>query len=314
MAKPLLYPRFKAFTDTNAPAVGWKVRAYLQGTSTPATTYSDVTLATPNPAPVILDGSGEADIWLDPAVNYKITLSDASDVVQRTVDGIQADEDGVFADLIVSGDGAITGNLAVAGGVACNSLTVVSTAKVTGLNADQLDGADWAAPAAIGSTTPAAGSFTTLSASGASDVVGNSTVHGQRIIQGVTGEQWIQGAVSEEITLSTSGTTTDSVANLLPANSIIEAVSARITQAITTATDWKMGDATQGGRFMGAIATLVLGTTAVGLAHRDPTVATANLGPVQSAAAKLRITTTGTPGAGKIRVTVYYSQFIPPTS
>lgn len=35
------------------------------------------------------------------------------------------------------------------------------------LDADKLDGADWAAPAAIGSTTPAAGSFTTLSATGA---------------------------------------------------------------------------------------------------------------------------------------------------
>lgn len=45
-------------------------------------------------------------------------------------------------------------------------LTVASTTKVTNLNADLLDGADWAAPAAIGSTTPAAGSFTTLSATG----------------------------------------------------------------------------------------------------------------------------------------------------
>jgi hypothetical protein len=44
-------------------------------------------------------------------------------------------------------------------------LVVASTTKVTNLNVDQLDGADWAAPAAIGSGTPAAGAFTTLSAS-----------------------------------------------------------------------------------------------------------------------------------------------------
>jgi hypothetical protein len=45
-------------------------------------------------------------------------------------------------------------------------LVIASTTKVTNLNVDQLDGADWAAPPAIGSGTPAAGSFTTLSASG----------------------------------------------------------------------------------------------------------------------------------------------------
>jgi hypothetical protein len=43
-------------------------------------------------------------------------------------------------------------------------LTVASTTKVTNLNADLLDGADWAAPAAIGSTTPAAGTFTKVTA------------------------------------------------------------------------------------------------------------------------------------------------------
>jgi Chaperone of endosialidase len=45
-------------------------------------------------------------------------------------------------------------------------LTIASTTKVTNLNADQLDGADWASPASIGSTTPAAGAFTTLSSTG----------------------------------------------------------------------------------------------------------------------------------------------------
>jgi hypothetical protein len=41
-------------------------------------------------------------------------------------------------------------------------LVVTSTTKVANLNVDKLDDADWAAPAAIGSGTPAAGSFTTL--------------------------------------------------------------------------------------------------------------------------------------------------------
>jgi hypothetical protein len=52
----------------------------------------------------------------------------------------------------------------------------------------------------------------------------------------------------------------------------------------------------------------------VGLLHRNPDAANAAAGPVQSAAAKLRITTTGTPGAGKIRVTVFYRQYVAPSS
>ena len=61
----------------------------------------------------------------------------------------------------LSATGAITSTLVT--GTA--PLVIASTTKVTNLNVDQLDGADWASPAAIGSTTPAAGAFTTLSAS-----------------------------------------------------------------------------------------------------------------------------------------------------
>lgn len=125
------------------------------------------------------------------------------------------------------------------------------------------------------------------------------------------GAQWIQGQASELLTLSTSGTTTDTSANLLPANSIIEAVVARITTTITTATDWKLGDPTTAGRFTAANATMTAGTTDVGTVHVDQTGAA---GPRQTAAAKVRVTTTGTPGAGAIRITVFYRQFIPPSS
>ena len=62
----------------------------------------------------------------------------------------------------LSATGAITSTLVT--GTA--PLVIASTTKVANLNVDQLDGADWASPAAIGSTTPAAGAFTTLSTSG----------------------------------------------------------------------------------------------------------------------------------------------------
>lgn len=125
------------------------------------------------------------------------------------------------------------------------------------------------------------------------------------------GGYWERGSASELLTLSTGGATTDTSANLLPANAIIEAVVARVTTTITTATDWKLGDATIAGRFSAANATLVAGTTQVGLVHVD---LTGTSGPRQTAAAKVRVTTTGTPGAGAIRIVVFYRKFIPPTS
>ena len=121
--------------------------------------------------------------------------------------------------------------------------------------------------------------------------------------------------ISESITLATGGLTTDSSADLLPANSIILSVVARITTTITTTTDWALGDASEATRFASANATLTSGTTAVGLNHQKGGVATDAAGPVQTAAAKLRITCTGAnPGAGTIRVTVTYLELTPPSS
>lgn len=119
------------------------------------------------------------------------------------------------------------------------------------------------------------------------------------------------GSVSELLTLSTSGTTTDTAANLLPANSYIECVTGRVTTTITTATDWKLGDATTAGRFTAADAVMTANELQVGLVHCDVTGAG---GPRQTAAAKVRVTTTGTPGAGAIRITSYYRTFVAPTS
>lgn len=133
-----------------------------------------------------------------------------------------------------------------------------------------------------------------------------------KALAGAHGEQWVSGQATESITLSTSGLTTDSSANLLPANSIIEAVVARVTTAITVTTNWAVGDGTVSNRFAAANATLAAGTTEVGLKHVDQT---GTSGPIQSAAAKLRITCTGSnPGAGVVRVTVFYRQFVAPTS
>jgi len=116
----------------------------------------------------------------------------------------------------------------------------------------------------------------------------------------------IRSVSSELITLSTGGATTDSSANLLPANSLIEAVGCRVTTTITTATDWSVGDTTTAARFSSANATLTSGTTSVGMNHMKGAVTTDAAGPTQAAAAK--------PGAGVIRCDVWYTQFTAPTS
>lgn len=146
------------------------------------------------------------------------------------------------------------------------------------------------------------------------NVLSGTDSAGQRYLQTANGAKWVEGSNSELITLSTSGATTDSSANLLPANSIIQAVVARITTTIATATNWKMGDGTTADRFTAANSTLTSGTQDIGLRHQQGSIATDAAGQVQTAAAKLRITTTGTPSAGVVRVTVFYRTYTAPTS
>ena len=130
---------------------------------------------------------------------------------------------------------------------------------------------------------------------------------------GTNGSTLTISSTSELLTLSTSGTTTDTSANLLPANSLILSVDTRITTTITTATDWSVGDPTTATRFSSANSTMTAGTSQVGINQANGGVAS-GAGMMQSTAAKIRITTTGTPGAGVVRITVHYIQLGAPTS
>lgn len=132
---------------------------------------------------------------------------------------------------------------------------------------------------------------------------------------GAHGESWQLTSASEEITLDTGAAFTDSTANILPANSIILGVVAYVTQTITNSTGWKLGDPTTTDRFTANNTNLVAGTTDVGMAHLQGSVATDAAGPVQTSAAKVRITMAGgNPGAGKVRVTTFYAVLTPPLS
>ncbi len=324
MARIQGYPRFRHILPDGSPAVGYKLASFLAGTTTPTPLYTSQDQTAQHPNPVILDGNGEAAVWLAPNIAYKLVLRTTLDADVWTLDNIQTQEGGFFTTLTVTGaatfatisaSGQITSTVAI--GTA--PFVVASTTKVVNLNADLLKDKTWAAPGPIGQTTPDIATFGNLvAAAGTFTGVLLQTAAIPTIEQDTANAAiWQHRAFSEEITLSTSGTTTDSTqVDLLPANSIIEAVVARVTQTIAVATDWKLGDATQPARFLAAQsgAQLVAGATAVGLLHKDPTVATANLGPVQTADAKLRITTTGTPTTGKIRVTVFFKRFVAPAS
>lgn len=112
-------------------------------------------------------------------------------------------------------------------------------------------------------------------------------------------------------TLATGAASTDTGLNCLPANAIIDAVVYRITTTITTSANFTIGDATIAGRFCGTQSTLTAGTTGVCFVQADQT---GTSGPRQTAAAKVRVTLNANPGAGAIRLIVFYHTWTPPTS
>lgn len=358
------YPRFRATRNDGTPGNGWKLYTYTGGTTTLKATYTDQTGATANANPVIMDGAGEAAVWLGSGA-YKLVLTDENDVVQWTLDNIQVAEGGYFTTLSATGAATFGSTISVVGQIISTvaspnpPLSIASTGKVANLNVDKLDDGDWTDlpfdpndPTQVllqarqllrlvlktsrkniaftsgpdlelqtddGDTGLKGGDILLKPGKAASGTPGNIQTVGkdstlQEIQKTVESGQWIRGHITEEITLNTGAAATDSVANLLPANALIEAIAWRITQTITTAANFTIGDSAQAARFQGTMATLTAGTTGIGLLQHNPANASNDLGPVQTAAAKLRITCNVAPGAGKIRVTVFYRQFVAPTS
>lgn len=85
----LLSPQIKQrFFDANgAPLAGGKLFSYEAGTTTPLATYTDTSGVTPNANPIILDSSGECDVWLL-SQSYKFVLKTSADVTLWTVDDV----------------------------------------------------------------------------------------------------------------------------------------------------------------------------------------------------------------------------------
>lgn len=143
------------------------------------------------------------------------------------------------------------------------------------------------------------------------DGVAVGTAAGYRVL-GVNGEIAKRGYSSELLTLSTGGTTTVTSASLVPASARITAITYRVTTTITTATDFTVKP-TAGAAFatIGTATTAQTGLTATTTGTLVPVL---HADQYSSAADTVTVTTTGTPGAGAMRLTVFYEQIVPGTS
>ena len=163
------------------------------------------------------------DLYIDGTANIDSLVADTADINGGTVDNavIGGSTPAAANFTTVSASGAITSTVST--GTA--PLVVASTTKVTNLNADQLDGADWAAPAAIGSTTPAAGTFTALTAN-TSLVAATADINAGTIDGAVIG-----GSSAQAITGTTVTATTGFVGGLTGA--VTGNVTGDLTGAVT---------------------------------------------------------------------------------
>lgn len=72
-------PPLMQFNQGGIPLSGGRLYTYAAGTTTKITTYVDNLGVTPNTNPILLNTNGECSLWLDPSVNYKLTLSPSTD-------------------------------------------------------------------------------------------------------------------------------------------------------------------------------------------------------------------------------------------
>ena len=136
------FPKFRAWTQNGtAPLVGGKLYTYAAGTTTPLATYTDQSGSTPNTNPVILDASGQADVWLGSAA-YKLKLEDANGVLQWTVDNIQADQGAtiLMSDLADSSDvakgDALVGIKRTASGATASTVHAFNEDRIVNVKTD----------------------------------------------------------------------------------------------------------------------------------------------------------------------------------
>ena len=87
---PLAGAGWQFFDNSGVPLNGGLLYTYAAGTTTPQTTYSDSTGATPNANPIVLDSAGRVagEVWLTTGLNYKFVLKTSTGTTLWTNDNI----------------------------------------------------------------------------------------------------------------------------------------------------------------------------------------------------------------------------------
>lgn len=81
----------QTFDANGDPLVGGQIETYLEGSSTPAATYTDATGGTPQSNPIFLNALGYPTlgaIWLTGGTGYKFIIKNAAGSTLRTIDNI----------------------------------------------------------------------------------------------------------------------------------------------------------------------------------------------------------------------------------
>jgi hypothetical protein len=153
---------------------------------------------------------------------------------------------------------------------------------------------------------------------GAGELIASGTGGFQEAVNdaSLNGGGAVQFHNTELVTLATGTTTTDTSANVLPANSLLFGVTGVVNTTITgSCTGWELGDATTAARFTGNDTTLTAGEKKVASTQLTTAVASATAGMFQTSAAKIRITCAGgNASAGKIRVSVWGYTLVAPAN
>jgi hypothetical protein len=97
MAQRLIPALQQILTATGQIAIGYKLKTYATGTTTPLATYSDEDLTIPNANPATGSTTGNqivnfegyfGDIWVNSSSNYKAILTDVNDNIIETPDPV----------------------------------------------------------------------------------------------------------------------------------------------------------------------------------------------------------------------------------
>lgn len=81
-------PVFRSWDNSGNPLAGGLLYTYAAGSTTPQATWKDATQSIQNTNPVVLNFRGEAFVWFDLALAYKIMLTDSSGNIIYTEDNI----------------------------------------------------------------------------------------------------------------------------------------------------------------------------------------------------------------------------------